>query len=48
MKHNNNAQKLTVSEQSAIQRRYFLVCKKKPVDFDDVLKIVDVRYDNMT
>ena len=22
--------------------------KKKPVDFDDELKIVDVRYDNMT
>ena len=28
---------------------YFLVCKKKkPVDFDDELKIGDVRYDNMT
>ena len=26
---------------------YFLVCKKKPVDFDDELKTVDVRYDNM-
>ena len=24
---------------------YFLVCKKKPVDFDDELKIGDVRYD---
>ena len=28
--------------------KYFLVCKKKPVDFDDELKIGDVRYDNMT
>ena len=27
---------------------YFLVCKKKPVDFDDELKIRDVRYDNIT
>ena len=28
---------------------YFLVCKKKkPVDFDDELKIGDVWYDNMT
>ena len=27
---------------------YFLVCKKKPVDFDDELKTGDVRYDNMT
>ena len=27
---------------------YFLVCKKKPVDFDDELRIGDVRYDNMT
>ena len=26
---------------------YFLVCKKKPVDFDDELRIGDVRYDNM-
>ena len=29
------------------RRKYFLVCKKKPVDFDDELKIGDVRYDNM-
>ena len=29
-------------------KKYFLVCKKKPVDFDDELKIGDVRYDNMT
>ena len=29
-------------------KMYFLVCKKKPVDFDDELKIGDVRYDNMT
>ena len=29
--------------------KYFLVCKKKkPVDFDDELKIGDVWYDNMT
>ena len=28
---------------------YFLVCKKKkPVNFDDELKIGDVRYDNLT
>ena len=27
---------------------YFLVCKKKPVDFDDELKTGDVRYDNLT
>ena len=27
---------------------YFLVCKKKPVDFDDELKTEDVRYDNLT
>ena len=27
--------------------KYFLVCKKKPVDFDDELRIGDVRYDNM-
>ena len=27
---------------------YFLVCKKKPVDFADELKIGDVRYDKMT
>ena len=26
---------------------YFLVCKKKPVHFDDELKIGDVRYVNM-
>ena len=26
---------------------YFLLCKKKPVDFDDELKIGDVRYDNI-
>ena len=26
---------------------YFLVCKKKPVDFDDELRIGDVRYDNI-
>ena len=30
------------------QKLYFLVCKKKkPVDFDDELKIGDVRYDNI-
>ena len=28
---------------------YLLVCKKKkPVDFDDELKIGDVRYDNIS
>ena len=27
---------------------YFLVLKKKPVDFDGELKIRDVRYDNIT
>ena len=28
--------------------KYFLVCKKKkPVDFDDELRIGGVRYDNM-
>ena len=27
---------------------YFLVCKKKPVDFDDELKTGDVKYDNFT
>ena len=27
---------------------YFLLCKKKPVDFDGELKIGDVRYDNIT
>ena len=27
---------------------YFLVCKKKPVDFDDEFKIVGARYNNMT
>ena len=26
---------------------YFLVGKKKPVDFDDELKTGDVRYDNL-
>ena len=26
---------------------YFLVCKKKPVNFDDELNIGDVRYDNI-
>ena len=30
------------------KQKYFLVCKKKPVDFDDKLKIGDVWYDNMT
>ena len=29
------------------KKMYFLVCKKKPVDFDDELRIGDVRYDNM-
>ena len=29
------------------REKYFLVCKKKPVDFDDELRIGDVRYDNM-
>ena len=28
--------------------KYFLLCKKKPVDFDGELKIGDVRYDNIT
>ena len=32
----------------ALINMYFLVCKKKPVDFDDELKIGDVRYDNLT
>ena len=27
---------------------YFLVCKKKPVDFDDEFKVVGARYNNMT
>ena len=27
---------------------YFLLCKKKPVNFDGELKIGDVRYDNIT
>ena len=29
-------------------KKYFLLCKKKPVDFDGELKIEDVRYDNIT
>ena len=28
--------------------KYFLLCKKKPVDFDGELKTGDVRYDNLT
>ena len=27
---------------------YYLLCKKKPVDFDGELKIGDVIYDNIT
>ena len=33
--------------QFLLRATYFLVCKKKPVDFDDELRIGDVRYDNM-
>ena len=32
----------------ALKIIYFLLCKKKPVDFDGKLKIGDVRYDNTT
>ena len=32
---------------SGINTSYFHVCKKKPVDFDDELKIGDVRYVNI-
>ena len=35
-------------EKSEFESTYFLVCKKKPVDFDDELKTGDVRYDNIT
>ena len=31
-----------------LKNNYFLLCKKKPVDFDGELKIGDVRYDNIT
>ena len=48
MKH-NYAQKWTVSEQSAIQKRYFLLCNKKSrFDFADELKVADVRYKHLT
>ena len=30
------------------EKNYFLLCKKKPVDFDGELKIGDVGYDNIT